>query len=364
MKKLAVVAAVAIMAVSIAPAPAGAQDTIDPRLDMTSVDLSVSPDGNLVAQVTPAQASGNQLIADLFSWFFAFDISNDLVQAGMLLQTHDGVVTVNGLLSTPTETREAVPKIFFGPDGEWIRFVLEISLAGVIPGFPALSWLLSAATMSTPTSARAESPWFGGQLDLPADLPTRDPRAGAIGELGPDGQWVAIVNPVPAVVALPPEAPTSVPVATPKPEPTVTEPTITESAAQPSVAPAAANGGQGGANGGSGAVGGNNAFWVFSIVAFLLMITMFLYLRGRRTRRRGLEIDSVSARLNNPSYTWDLPAELGEIYTDMTDAERRQAIKDFAAVEDKKAYIDYFKALQKFQSGQGGPVPPQKPPGI
>ncbi len=48
----------------------------------------------------------------------------------------------------------------------------------------------------------------------------------------------------------------------------------------------------------------------------------------------------------------------------MTDTERRQAIRDFDAAEDKAAHIEYYKALQKYHAGDGGNRPPDKPAGI
>jgi len=353
---LSIIVAATIAAASMAT-PADAQtspEPLDPRLNVTNVELFVTDSGNLVVQLTPEQRWGNQLIADLFSWFFAFDISNDLVQAGGLLQVHDGEITVNGLLATPTSTSEVRPQIFFGPEGVWIRFVIGLALLDQIAGVPSLSWIVSAASMATPTSERAVFPGWSGQMDLPADLPTIDPRAGAIGELDDAGNWVKIANPTPA----PTEAPTSTAAST-------TTPTVTESATPASTAstpPASQGGAAGGAGASGGAARGTTAFWVFSIAVFLLMITMFLYLRGRRSRRRGLELDGASLSLNDPS--WDLPAELGEIYTDMTEAERRQAIKDFDAVKDKAAYIEYYKALQKYHAGDGSNRPPDKPAGI
>ena len=325
---------------------------------MINADLFLTEGGNLGIELTPEQQWQNQMVTDLFSWFFSFDISNDVVQAGALLQTHDGVVTIAGQLSTPTVTSEVRPQIFFGPEGKWIRVVLELTLTDTIPGAPALGWLISAATMDTSSSERAASPGFAGQLNLPAELPTIDPRAGAVGQLDDSGVWTKIDNPIPA-----PTEPTTSTVPPTTSEPATT-PTIAESVAPPSTL-SNSTAGQGGAGGGAGAGGGgggSRAFWVFSIVAFLLMITMFLYLRGRRTRRRGLDIEDGSLHLDTP--TWDLPTELGELYTELSDAERRQAIKDFAAVEDKKAYIEYFKALQKYHAGQGGPTPPDKPAGI
>jgi len=123
------------------------------------------------------------------------------------------IVSVD-LLSTPTSTSEARPEIFFGPEERRIRVVLNLPLADTIPGTQSLTWLISAATMDTPSSERVVYPGFG------------------------------------------------------------------------------------------------------------------------------------------------------EIYTELSDVERRQATNNISTVDDKRAHIEYFKALQTYHSGQGGPTPPAKPAGL
>jgi len=361
MRRPLLAAAALLIAVTTLASPAGAQtDVLDSRLDFTSVDTFISPEGNLWFELTPREPWVDGMITDLFSWFFAVDISGDTDAAGALLQVHDGVVTSNGFTSTADGTKERQSEILLGPGGDWIR--IDVGLSRPLVDEP-LFWAITSATMDTPSGIRNESLGYSGTLlDNVAEA---NPLVGAVSRFEVDG-FMPIPNPIPADLPVPTE--TAAPASTAAPKPT-TAPAPTaapeESAATASTAPVSAAGGSAGGSGASkSATGNSTSWWVFSIAVFLIGFAMFLFMRGRRTKRRGLDVTSSSTRLDEGGASWDFPNEMMQLITDMPEDERRKAIDEYRRADNKADYVKYAQDLQKFHTSGGGMGPPDKPAGI
>jgi len=192
MKRILAIVVLTLLAVSANTVlPATAQTdatTVDPRLSFSNVEVFRDMSGNLVVELTPERPWVDGMITDLFSWFFAVDISNETDVLGGFLQSHDGVVTANGLINSPGTTKEQTPTILIGNGGRWIRLVF-----GAVP--PADGELMaSGASMVTPESDRITFPGFS--MGIGRTWPEIDPFAGAV-KIFRDKEFVEITDPVP-----------------------------------------------------------------------------------------------------------------------------------------------------------------------
>jgi len=202
MKRILAIVLMSVLAVSAGTVlPVAAQTdnaTVDPRLSFNNVEVFRDQSDNLVVQLTPERPWADGMIIDLFSWFFAVDVSNETDALGGFLQTHDGVVTANGLISSPGTTKEQTPTILIGKGGKWIRLIF----VAAPPDNGELA--VSGASMVTPESERITFP--GLFMGIGRTWPEIDPFAGAV-KIFRDNKFVEITNPVPDATTV---APTTV----------------------------------------------------------------------------------------------------------------------------------------------------------